>query len=320
MATTTITGYTDKVSVAPGAEISFHISVENADSAHVEIVRLIHGDEHPDGPGFIEEVIASSVAGDHPVKKQFVDVGNAVVVDDPADYLALTGPLTIHAYIFPTTPNKGRQVLLGRFSLTESAGYALGINGEGRLTFWVGDGSDTDEITSQVPLMHHTWYFVSASFDPRSGKALLHQEAVVGPYNGRLGKVAPFDHRSSVEQKLRIKPKSATTPFMWGAASNSAPIRGSYKDFTYNGKIDRSGVFDRALTIDEMKAVHAGQHLSPGPLVNWDTAEGYGPDGIDDLVRDTGPNALHGRGVQRPVRAMTGYNWSGKHDDWRVAP
>jgi N,N-dimethylformamidase len=28
---------------------------------------------------------------------------------------------------------------------------------------------------------------------------------------------------------------------------------------------------------------------------------------------------LHGVGVQRPVRAMTGYNWSGKHDDWRVA-
>ena len=320
MATTTITGYTDKVSVAPGGEITFHISVENAESAHVEIVRLIHGDEHPDGPGFIEEVLASSISGDQSVSKQFVDVGSAVVIDDPAERLALTGPMTLHAYVFPTTPTKGRQVILGRFSLTETAGYALGINGEGRLTFWVGDGSDTDEITSQVPLMHHTWYFVSASYDPRSGKALLHQEAVVGPYNGRLGKVAPFDHRSSVAQKLRIKPKSATTPFMWGAAANAAPIRGAYKDFVYNGKIDRSGVFDRALTLDEMKAVHAGQQLSPGPLTFWDTAEGYGPDGIDDIVRDTTSSGLNGRGVQRPVRAMTGYNWSGKHDDWRVAP
>ena len=72
MATTTITGYTDKVSVAPGGEITFHISVENAESAHVEIVRLIHGDEHPAlgvrnpvGAGLAREP-AEDLGVDHP--------------------------------------------------------------------------------------------------------------------------------------------------------------------------------------------------------------------------------------------------------------
>ena len=37
-------------------------------------------------------------------------------------------------------------------------------------------------------------------------------------------------------------------------------------------------------------------------------------------MRDTGPNGLHGHGVHRPMRAMTGWNWDGRQDDWRLAP
>lgn len=320
MATVSITGYTNKVSVAPGEEISFQVSVDNATAANVDIVRLIHGDEHPDGPGFMEEVVPSTLSGSHDVTKQFVDVGNAVRVDDPRGLLSLTSPFTMWAHVFPTTPDKGRQVILGKFALHETAGYALGIDPEGRLTLWVGDGSDTDEIVSQIPLVHHTWYFVAASLDPGSGKAILFQEAVVNPYNGRLGRVAPFDHHSIVEQKLRRSPIVASTPFMWGAATNSAKVRGEFKDFLFNGKIDRSGVIGRALSVEELKALASGDVPTSGVIATWDTTEGYGPDGIDDVVRDISSNQLHGVGLQRPVRAMTGYNWSGKHDDWRVAP
>jgi len=319
MATIAITGYTNRVSVAPGEEVEVKVSVENASEADVEIVRLIHGDEHPDGPGFIEEVVPSAVSGRHPVRKQFVDVGNAVVVDDPQGRLAAGGPITIWAYVFPTTPTKGRQVLLGRFSLAETAGYALGLDAEGRLAFWVADGTDTDEIVSDVPMVHHTWYFVAASFDAASRRAVLHQEAVVNPYNGRLGRVAPFDHRSSVEQRLRVRPSTPTTPFMWAAAHNSAPVRGDFKDFVYNGKLDRCGVIGAALPLDQLRALRDGD-LPATAIATWDTTAGYGPDGIDDVVRDVSGNGIDGRGVQRPVRAMTGYNWSGKHDDWRVAP
>lgn len=169
MAKIALTGYTDKISVAPGDSVDFKVSADNATTAHVEIVRIIHGDEHPDGPGFLEEVVASNCAGDHPVRKQFVDVGNAVVVEDPSGRLAGGGAMTLWAYVFPTTPTKGRQVILGRFALHENAGYAMGIDGEGRLSFWVGDGTDTDEIVSPVPMVHHTWYFVAASYDPKSG-------------------------------------------------------------------------------------------------------------------------------------------------------
>jgi N,N-dimethylformamidase len=320
MATISITGYTDKVSVAPGEEVSFQVSVDNASSAQVEIVRLIHGDEHPEGPGFIEEVVPTVLSGEHAVTKQFVDVGNAAVVDDPDNKLGITGPITIYSHIFPTTPGKGRQVILGRFALDETAGYALCINPDGHLAFLVGDGEDTDEITSPIPLMHHTWYFVAASFDPKSGQAAMFQEAVVSPYNGRLGRVAPFDHHAAVEQKLRVKAALPASPFMWAAAHNSASIRGEYKDFLYNGKIDRSGVIGAALSVADLKALKDGTYTGAAHVAQWDTSAGYGEDGIGDVIVDVSPNALHAMGLERPVRAMTGFNWSGKHDDWRVAP
>lgn len=320
MATISITGYTDKVSYAPGDTVNFQVSVDNALQAQVEIVRLIHGDEHPEGPGFIEEVVPTSLSGAHAVTKQFVNDGNAVLVEDSRNLLGLTDSFTMYSFIFPTMPAGGRQVLLGRYSLAENAGYALGIDSHSRLAFWVADGKDSDEIVSEIPLVHHTWYFVAVSFDAKSGKTVLHQQAVVNPYNGRLGRVAPFDHTSTVEQKLRITPTVATSPFLWGAATNAASLRGTFRDFKYNGKIDRSGIVGRALSLDEMKAIAVNGGAGADALAAWDTTEGYGPDGIDDIVRDMSANGLHGKGLQRPVRAMTGYNWSGKHDDWRVAP
>ncbi len=320
MATISVIGYTDKVSYAPGETVQFKVSADNTTTAEVAITRLIHGDEHPDGPGFVEEVIAADCSGSQAVGKQFVDTGNAVIVDDAKGLLAGSGSITIAAYIYPTTPTKGRQVVLGRFALQENAGYALGLDAHGRLAFWVGDGSDTDEVVGTVPLVHHTWYLVAVSYDAKSGAVTLHQEGIVNPYNGRLGRVAPFDHRMTVQQRLRTSIKPASTPFMWAAAANSAPVRGTFKDFVYNGKIDRSAVWDRALSEAQVRELAAAGFAATEPLVHWDTTAGYGADGIDDLVRDVGSHGLHGTGVQRPVRAMTGYNWSGRNDDWRTAP
>ena len=108
MARTKLTGYTDEVSYTAGDTVRFQVSAEGATEAEVEIVRLIHGDEHPEGPGFIEEVVPSSLSGTHPVRRQFIDIGARVDVDDPQGLLDLQGSFTIHAFVFPSTPGKGR--------------------------------------------------------------------------------------------------------------------------------------------------------------------------------------------------------------------
>ena len=321
MARIKLTGYTDHISVTEGDTVQFMVSAEGATEVSAEIVRLIHGDEHPEGPGFIEEVVPTTVSGNHAVHRQFVDIGSRVDVDDPSGLLDVTGPISIHAFIFPTTPMKGRQAILSRWAIHETAGYGIGINPSGHLELWVGDGKETDAIAAEVPLLHHTWYFVAATYDPSSGAATIRQQAVLNPYNGRLGKVAPFDHTSRVRQKMRVKPLGGARPFRFAGALMQAEVRGTFSELRYNGKIDRCGVQGRVLSDAELDTIAAGgEPPADGLVARWDTAAGYGENGIDDVVRDTGPNALHGHGVHRPIRAMTGWNWQGKQDDWRLAP
>ena len=52
-----ITGYSDKYSAHPGDEIKFYVNAEHNDKYETQIVRLIHGDTNPEGPGYKEEEI-----------------------------------------------------------------------------------------------------------------------------------------------------------------------------------------------------------------------------------------------------------------------
>ena len=70
MAEIKIFGYTNKISVKQGEEIDFHVYADGTDVADAKLVRLIHGDEHPDGPGFVEEVIDNDINGKWKVEKQ----------------------------------------------------------------------------------------------------------------------------------------------------------------------------------------------------------------------------------------------------------
>jgi N,N-dimethylformamidase len=57
-----------------------------------------------------------------------------------------------------------------------------------------------------------------------------------------------------------------------------------------------------------------------GLVAYWNTVKGYTDRGIGDTVHDDGPHGLAALGVNRPVRAQTGWNWSGRNDCFRLAP
>ena len=54
-----ITGYSDKYSAFPGEEVKFYVNSEKSENYDVQIVRLIHGDTNPEGPGYKEEEIGA---------------------------------------------------------------------------------------------------------------------------------------------------------------------------------------------------------------------------------------------------------------------
>ena len=56
-------GYADRFSVAPGETIRFMVSALEDQPYQAEIVRLIHGDANPEGPGFKSEQVAGRRRG-----------------------------------------------------------------------------------------------------------------------------------------------------------------------------------------------------------------------------------------------------------------
>lgn len=323
MAEQKIFGYADKISVKPGETIAFHVNADGADTAQAQLVRLIHGDEHPAGPGFVEREIDCPANGSWPVRKQFTQMGSFLRVADPGRRLAIDGALTVFGFIQPTMPKKGmRQCILGRWDARTNEGYCLGIDGRGHLEFWVGDGREIDYVTAELPLVKKVWYFVAATFDPKTGTATLYQEGVPNRYNSLLGKVVPYDYRSHVQATFRFRHVNpAELDFLVSGGRDFHELRGAFVSDLYYGKVDRPGVCARALSRAELDAIRSGG-TPPADAVAayWDTAAGYSGNGIGHTVRDTGPHGLHARGFNHPVRAMTGWNWNGKDDCFRLAP
>lgn len=316
-----LAGYCDRFSAKPGERLSFMVSAEGTTKADVQLVRLIHGDENPKGPGFIEREVDAPINGRQTVAKQHTQAGSFVRVADPDNRLALSSPLTLWAFIWPRTPDKGRQGLLTKWSIADRCGYALGIGEDGRLEFRVGDGRQVAAVQADTKLMPRQWYLVAASYDPASGKATLYQEPVQNRYSNHLSKIVPLEHRSHVSETLSTGIEQADADFMWAAAQDRDDTSGETAGELYNGKIDRSGVVRAALdraALDQIK--DTGRAPAEHIVAAWDTTAGYTDRGIGDRIVDTGPNGVHGDGCNRPVRAMTGYNWSGRDDCFRFSP
>ncbi len=90
-----LSGYADRISVRPGDEINFMLSADPAAEVRTELVRLIHGDAHPGGPGHVEEPVAAAANGWCPVARQYVQSGNFLTVDDPEGRLAPPGAFKV---------------------------------------------------------------------------------------------------------------------------------------------------------------------------------------------------------------------------------
>lgn len=95
-----IVGYADRLSVQPGETINFMVS-STSPTYRADIVRMIHGDPNPKGPGIKEQIVTTAANRDYPGKPQVRPLGSYVRVSD-APPLRLSGSLTITAWIAPT--------------------------------------------------------------------------------------------------------------------------------------------------------------------------------------------------------------------------
>ena len=76
-----ITGYSDKYTSFPGVKrLNFMFNSEKNENYEVQIVRLIHGDTNPEGPGYKEEEIGAKCNRNYQGKNQKIHGGSYVVI------------------------------------------------------------------------------------------------------------------------------------------------------------------------------------------------------------------------------------------------
>ena len=307
-----ILGYADQFSVAPGETIRFMVSCENVGPSYAaEIVRMRAADDSPAGPGLETEPVDLPAIGAYPARRQSIAAGSYGVVPDHAAFHGLES-LTLAAWIWPTTPNKGRQGIVARLIAETGRGFGLCLDAEDGLVFEIARADGTRAaIATDRPLLARRWYFVAATFDAATGRAhVAHQPRDHDPFAGDRG-IA----------EARVEPGEFAGPglaLLLGA--RQARKGGSSSDVAghYNGKIDSPRLYRRALSADELGRLAAGQRgvAADALVAAWD----LGSEMTTTHFRDASGNGLDGVLVNLPTRAMTGWNWTGETQSWRDAP
>ena len=213
-----ITGYSDRYSIRPGDDITFYVNSEKDEDYEAKLVRLIHGDTNPDGPGYKEEEIDAPFDGSYTGRNQKIHGGSYVIV--PHDERMSVSSFTIQAFIFPTTPTRGRQGILTKW--VNDTGYGLFVDDDGCLAVCIGDGNNVHKLSSGKPLLRKVWYLAAASYDAESGAIHLYQEPVVTSANGGLGMALlhPAEETSAeVSDSCSIRPSANDAPFLMAAST-----------------------------------------------------------------------------------------------------
>jgi N,N-dimethylformamidase len=304
-----IVGYSDPLSVTPGEAVRFMVST-SLPSYRAEIVRLIHGDRSPEGPGYKADLVDSPINGEYPGRYQALHAGSYVRVPDSAA-LRVTGSLSLTAWIYPTTPSKGLQGILTKWAGSRG-GYGLFVDETGALALWLGEpGGGVTVVGSGTPMRRATWYFVAGVYDAERGVAFVRQEArEPWPDEGSA---------ATVEARVGVRLLGAgDTPLLIAAYGGDQAGDSSTVGGHFNGKIDRPALFGKALGPGELARLRddAPPPAAAALLAAWD----FAVDTSSTVVRDASGADHHGSTVNLPMRAVTGHNWSGTQQCHRLAP
>lgn len=294
-----VLGYADRFSVRAGGRIAFMVSCERGHTRYrAEIVRLNRA--FPlDGGAWEPPVVAD--LGELPGREQPIRAGSYATV--PADGLAFPDGVTVHLWLYPTLPARGReQGIVARWS-DETGGFQLLLDADGRLVWRTGDGAGVAEVASDVPLHASRWYEVTGiAADGRLD--LGWRELPRGWVRG-----APAAEAGGPGTAV-----GGAGLLLLGAAG----MEGDHAADHLNGKIDRVALWPRALAGDELLALSGGAANAtiPGLLADWDPLMEF----TGRRLIDRSAAGRHGTLVNLPARLVTGANWSGTATNYQTRP
>ncbi len=297
-----VMGYADRRSVRVGEPIQFKVSVDGSPTYKATFVRLLSPQTFPQphAPEFRFDAMPSPFNGEHSGQHHEIPAGSYAEIPAHPKLTRLT-TCTLAAFVWPTTPEKGEQAIMG--NADGAGGIGLVIDDQGRLALAVG----TKRYALPRKIRQRRWSFVAAAIDAAAGTALVYAREV---------ELFQFDALGPTQQRFdRVpRPSPSERPFRIGAQSDGAKaIR------HYNGKIERPRVLSRALTYSDLERLAIAGPTGPAhvdAIADWD----FSRDISSEVVRDVSPNGLWGTTVNLPTRALIGSNWKAERHDWRAIP
>lgn len=288
-------GYSDRLSVAPGDTIRFMVSCDHPEYES-RLVRLIHGDTNPAGPGFKQVEIDSAMDGRRSGKHE--DIHSGSYVEIPLSEDAVPGSLSFTVFAYPTLPGRGAQTIAARDN------WWLGLDEMGALAVTIGD----EMYSTGAPVARYTWYAVALTVDAEARRVMLAQRPLRTFPNDESAAMLGFELMRPVAPGAGPLTLAGTRPAAGPTTRH------------FDGKLDRPRLLRGAVTDDALLRLMTGPDdlASFGDAVvgAWD----FGADIPTDDVTDISGNGFHGRTVNMPTRGVTGYNFSGTETSYRLAP
>lgn len=286
-------GYTDRISAQPGDRVAFKVSGEPDMAYEVEIVRVICADPDPRGPGEAYQEIVKPFAAPLMARRQPVVPGSHATVKKSLPLRSLES-FSLVVWVFPTTPIKGRQRLLGQWDDETRTGYSLEIGPCAGACFRIGASLDALEIEVVTPLERRRWTLVGAHYDAGTGECLVWQR----PLHPTSRHAETYEASGSIAGKADL-----VSPFVLAGGG-------------FNGKLERPRLVRGVCSIEQL-ATFAASHAAPAEAIAaWDFSIGMS----GNILVDIGPYRLDAVATNTPARAVTGVDWNGDVLDPRLAP
>ncbi|MGH2944893.1 MAG: N,N-dimethylformamidase beta subunit family domain-containing protein [Solirubrobacteraceae bacterium] len=303
-----LTGYADPFSVAPGAFAEFFVHTDARDY-DARIVRLLHGDSAPEGPGFKAEAIPSEVAGRHPGQSQRTSPGSFLVAEDQHGLPPVEG-LTIIAWIQPSAlAARPRQGLVARWASRRS-GFALVIE-DGQAAFILRAAGSVVTVRSGARLVERSWHLVVARYRGEERRIEIRQRCAA--------QWMPAPAAANREECPAAAIDMAPGVWTLGAAAARPAGAAWIPEEPYDGKLESPVVIGEEVDDEAVEDVAAGADpsaVSDRVIAAWD----FAPRGAGTPVPDRGLHQLTAYSLNMPYSAVTGHNWSGRETDFKRAP
>ena len=301
-----VVGYSDQISLQPGDTVNIMVSCKQ-DNYHADFVRLMNGDNHPDGPGVKEEEIPSNITGKHPGRVQEFQHGSYIKIDNSPE-LNIKSSFTIQAWIYPTESEKSIQGIVTKWSHASQTGYGLFLNDKKQLELWISDSSQKiEKISTDKPISYNTWNFIYATYNSEDNSVTVSHE----PFN--IWTKQDFSDTKNIKTQISDLSSNQEPLLIASYSGAENKITGHF-----NGKIDHPVLFKEVLTKQKLIEIYNGKiPSSKNNLIgSWD----FSKDFAYSKVTDTSKNQLHGIAINMPARAMTGHNWDGTETNFNHAP